>query len=82
MSHDDGRVVSNFIVSFGFLDHNLWRWNTNQSFCYVDDMIDGFVKMFEHQHALTGPINLGNPSSLQCLNWRTWYWTYVALILI
>lgn len=63
MSHDDGRVVSNFIVQAlkGSPITIYGDGTQTRSFCYVDDMIDGFVKMFEHQHAFTGPINLGNP---------------------
>ena len=59
----DGRVVSNFIVQalkgepltiFG-------DGSQTRSFCYVDDLIDGIVRMMESPPEVTGPINLGNP---------------------
>jgi UDP-glucuronate decarboxylase len=63
MRPDDGRVVSNFIVAaltgqpltiFGDGSHT-------RSFCYIDDMIEGLVRLMETPHAVTGPVNLGNP---------------------
>jgi len=63
MRADDGRVVSNFIVQalrnepitiYG-------KGDQTRSFCYVDDMIDGFVALMRSSPELTGPVNLGNP---------------------
>lgn len=64
MRPDDGRVVSNFIVSalrgepltvFG-------DGSQTRSFCYVDDLVDGLVKLMSTPHEVTGPINIGNPN--------------------
>ena len=63
MHPNDGRVVSNFIIQalnnepvtiYGDGDQS-------RSFCYVDDMIDGFIKMMNSSEGFTGPVNLGNP---------------------
>jgi len=83
---DDGRVVSNFIVQalkgealtiYGDGSHT-------RSFCYIDDMIEGLIKMMEYEEnpvnkdshdytkpslsGFTGPLNLGNPSELSILD--------------
>jgi UDP-glucuronate decarboxylase len=64
MHPNDGRVVSNFIVQalrnkpitvFG-------DGNQTRSFCYVDDLVDGLVRLMESRDELTGPVNLGNPN--------------------
>ncbi len=64
MHPNDGRVVSNFIVQalknkpitlFG-------DGNQTRSFCYVDDLVDGLVRLMESGDDLTGPVNLGNPN--------------------
>jgi UDP-glucuronate decarboxylase len=64
MRPDDGRVVSNFIVSalngepltvFG-------DGSQTRSFCYVDDLVDGLVKLMATRDEVTGPINIGNPN--------------------
>lgn len=62
MSPDDGRVVSNFIIqSLQNLDITMYGdGSQTRSFCYVDDLIDGFVKMMNSDNFL-GPVNLGNP---------------------
>ena len=59
---DDGRVVSNFVVqALRGEDITLFGDGTQtRSFCYVDDLVDGMMKMMEHPSA-TGPVNLGNP---------------------
>src|ERR1035438_6903028 len=66
MHPKDGRVVSNFIVQalksepitiFG-------EGLQTRSFCYVDDMIDGFLKFMATDAGFTGPVNLGNPSEI------------------
>jgi UDP-glucuronate decarboxylase len=64
MHPNDGRVVSNFIVQALRGDEISIYGDGSQSraFCYVDDMIDGFVRMMDTPDSVTGPINLGNPS--------------------
>jgi UDP-glucuronate decarboxylase len=61
---NDGRVVSSFIVQ-ALTNQPITIFGEGQqtrSFCYVDDLIDGFVKFMSSERELTGPINLGNPS--------------------
>jgi UDP-glucuronate decarboxylase len=59
----DGRVVSNFIMSAleGRPLTVYGKGEQTRSFCYVDDLIDGLVRMMQTDHHVTGPINLGNP---------------------
>jgi UDP-glucuronate decarboxylase len=60
----DGRVVSNFIVQ-ALKGEPITVYGDGQqtrSFCYVDDLIDGFLRMMESDASVTGPINLGNPN--------------------
>lgn len=63
MHHADGRVVSNFIVQA--LQHKpitiYGDGSQTRSFCYVDDLIDGLIRLMESDSSVTGPINLGNP---------------------
>jgi UDP-glucuronate decarboxylase len=62
MSKDDGRVVSNFIVQ-ALKNEEITIYGSGEqtrSFCYVDDLISGIVKMMEC-NSFTGPVNLGNP---------------------
>ena len=63
MRPDDGRVVSNFIVQALRGDPITIYGDGSQtrSFCYVDDLIEGFVRLMESGDDVTGPINLGNP---------------------
>ena len=63
MHPNDGRVVSNFIVqALQNQPITLYGDGTQtRSFCYVDDLIDGFVRLMGSPDDLTGPINLGNP---------------------
>ncbi|WP_248311202.1 UDP-glucuronic acid decarboxylase family protein [Bosea sp. UNC402CLCol] len=63
MHPNDGRVVSNFIVqALRGEDIAVYgEGSQTRSFCYVDDLIDGFVKMMDSADDITGPINLGNP---------------------
>jgi UDP-glucuronate decarboxylase len=63
MNPDDGRVVSNFIVQALRGDDITIYGDGAQtrSFCYVDDLIDGFLRMMDTPDEITGPINLGNP---------------------
>ena len=59
----DGRVVSNFIVQALKGDPITIYGDGTQtrSFCYVDDLVDGFIRLMESGPDVTGPINLGNP---------------------
>src|ERR1700704_2205749 len=62
MHPNDGRVVSNFIVQ-AIKGEDLTVYgdgSQTRSFCYVDDLIEGFVRMMD-QDATVGPVNLGNP---------------------
>lgn len=63
MHPNDGRVVSNFIMQAlkGEPITVYGDGNQTRSFCYVDDMIDAFVRMMGTPDDFTGPINLGNP---------------------
>jgi UDP-glucuronate decarboxylase len=63
MRPDDGRVVSNFIVQALQGDPITIYGDGSQtrSFCYVDDLIEGFVRLMDAPDDVTGPINLGNP---------------------
>jgi UDP-glucuronate decarboxylase len=68
MAISDGRVVSNFIVQ-ALRNEDITIYgdgSQTRSFCYVDDLIDGFLRLFEGK--LTGPINLGNPSEFTILD--------------
>jgi UDP-glucuronate decarboxylase len=63
MHPDDGRVVSNFIVQ-ALSGRPLTVYgdgSQTRSFCYVDDLLDGFLRLMESPDHVTGPINLGNP---------------------
>ncbi len=64
MRPDDGRVVSNFIVSaLSGKPLTLYGDGTQtRSFCYVDDLVDGLIRLMATGHEVTGPINLGNPA--------------------
>lgn len=63
MHPNDGRVVSNFIVqALRGEDITIYGdGSQTRSFCYVDDLIEGFVRMMASPHEVTGPINIGNP---------------------
>ncbi len=63
MHPNDGRVVSNFITQALSGDNITIYGDGSQtrSFCYVDDLIEGFVKLMASPKDITGPINLGNP---------------------
>ncbi|WP_119286445.1 UDP-glucuronic acid decarboxylase family protein [Azohydromonas sediminis] len=69
MRPDDGRVVSNFIVQ-ALMDEPLTIYGDGQqtrSFCYVDDLVDGLMKMMASPDEVLGPINLGNPGEFTML---------------
>lgn len=63
MNPADGRVVSNFIVqALKGEDITIYGDGTQtRSFCYVDDLIEGMVRMMNSREGFTGPVNLGNP---------------------
>ena len=63
MRPDDGRVVSNFIVqALTGQDITIYGdGSQTRSFCFVDDLIGGMVRMMASPSSLTGPVNLGNP---------------------
>jgi UDP-glucuronate decarboxylase len=63
MHPDDGRVVSNFVVqALRGRDITVYGDGTHtRSFCYVDDLVDGLVRLMQTPDSVTGPINLGNP---------------------
>jgi len=63
MHPNDGRVVSNFIVQ-ALRGEDIALYGTGaqtRAFCYVDDLIDGLIRLMASDAAVTGPINLGNP---------------------
>jgi UDP-glucuronate decarboxylase len=64
MHPHDGRVVSNFIVqALNGEDITIYGdGSQTRSFCYVDDLIDGLVRLMGTAAEVTGPINLGNPT--------------------
>ncbi len=64
MHPNDGRVVSNFIVqALGGKDITVYGdGSQTRSFCYVDDLVDGLIRLMESPDSFTGPVNLGNPT--------------------
>jgi UDP-glucuronate decarboxylase len=69
MHPNDGRVVSNFILQ-ALQGENLTVYgdgSQTRSFCYVDDLIDGFVRLMQSPDDFTGPVNLGNPVEMTML---------------
>ena len=69
MQPNDGRVVSNFIVQ-ALTNQPITIFgdgSQTRSFCYVDDLIEGFVKMIESPSGFIGPLNLGNPAEFTML---------------
>ena len=69
MRPDDGRVVSNFIMQALRGDPLTIYGDGSQtrSFCYVDDLVDGLIKLMESPREVVGPINLGNPGEFSML---------------
>ncbi len=68
MLPDDGRVVSNFIVQ-ALKGEDLTVYGDGlqtRSFCYADDLIDGFIRLMNHD-SLSGPVNIGNPGEFTML---------------
>jgi len=69
MHPNDGRVVSNFIVQ-ALKGEDITIYGDGQqtrSFCYVDDLIEVFVRMMGSESDFTGPVNIGNPTELTML---------------
>tara|TARA_Y100001936_G_scaffold2809_1_gene2622 strand:+ start:2029 stop:2961 length:933 start_codon:yes stop_codon:yes gene_type:complete len=64
MHPNDGRVVSNFIMqALQNIDITVYGdGSQTRSFCYIDDLVNGMVKMMNSSKNITGPINLGNPT--------------------
>lgn len=63
MQMNDGRVVSNFVVQ-ALRNKDITVYGDGQqtrSFCYVDDLVDGLIRLMESPDAVSGPFNLGNP---------------------
>ena len=70
MDLQDGRVVSNFIVqSLQHKDISIYGdGKQTRSFCFVDDLIDGLIRLMNSEKSVTGPINLGNPVEFTMLS--------------
>jgi UDP-glucuronate decarboxylase len=69
MHPNDGRVVSNFIVQ-ALKGEPITIYGDGQqtrSFCYVDDLVEGFVRLMDSSDEITGPMNLGNPGEFTIL---------------
>ena len=67
MHPDDGRVVSNFIVQ-ALKGESLTIYgdgSQTRSFCYVDDLVTGLIRLMRTEDDCTGPVNLGNPDEFQ-----------------
>jgi UDP-glucuronate decarboxylase len=66
MHPNDGRVVSNFIMQAlrGEAITLYGEGTQTRSFCYVDDLVDGLMRLMDSPGEVTGPINLGNPSEI------------------
>jgi UDP-glucuronate decarboxylase len=69
MHPNDGRVVSNFVLQ-ALKNQDITVYGDGKqtrSFCYVDDMIEGFIRMMQTPDDFTGPVNLGNPQEYSIL---------------
>ena len=69
MHPNDGRVVSNFVVQ-ALRGEDLTIYGEGQqtrSFCYVDDLVEGMLRMMDTEAGFTGPVNLGNPTEFTML---------------
>ena len=69
MHPNDGRVVSNFVVQALRNEPLTLHGDGKQtrSFCYVEDLVDGVIRLMDSEDALTGPLNLGNPNEVTML---------------
>lgn len=66
MHPNDGRVISNFIMQ-ALLNRDITVYgdgSQTRSFCYVDDLVDGLVRLMATNDEVTGPVNIGNPVEL------------------
>ena len=66
MQPDDGRVVSNFVVQ-ALLGNDITVYGSGQqtrSFCFVSDLIDGFIRLMAAEGDVLAPVNLGNPAEI------------------
>jgi UDP-glucuronate decarboxylase len=73
MHPNDGRVLSNFIVQ-ALLGREITVYgdgSQTRSFCYVDDLIDGLVRLMATSADVTGPVNIGNPTEFSMLELAT-----------
>ena len=70
MHPNDGRVVSNFIIqALKNQDISIYGdGSQTRSFCYVDDTVDGIIRMMNTPRGFTGPLNLGNPNEISILD--------------
>lgn len=69
MAADDGRVVSNFIIQ-ALRGEDLTicgDGSQTRSFCFVDDLVEGFIKLMNSDASIIGPINMGNPGEFTML---------------
>ena len=69
MNANDGRVVSNFIVQ-ALKGEDITMYGDGKqtrSFCYVDDLVEGMIRMMNSRDGFTGPVNLGNPGEFTML---------------
>ncbi len=70
MHPNDGRVVSNFILQ-ALRGEDITVYgdgSQSRSFCYVDDLIDGMIRMMNSREAFTGPVNIGNPNEFTIMD--------------
>lgn len=73
MHPNDGRVVSNFIIQ-ALQNKDITVYgdgSQSRSFCYVDDLIEGMIRMMNTGDGFTGPVNLGNPTEFTILELAT-----------
>ncbi len=69
MHPNDGRVISNFVVQ-ALLERDITIYGNGdqtRSFCYVDDLVDGLMRLMATKDDVTGPINMGNPDEYTIL---------------
>jgi UDP-glucuronate decarboxylase len=73
MHQHDGRVVSNFIVQ-ALKNEAVTIYgdgSQTRAFCYVDEIVEGFIRLMQTEDEVTGPINLGNPKAFTMLELAT-----------
>jgi UDP-glucuronate decarboxylase len=69
MHPNDGRVVSNFIIQ-ALANHDITvfgKGSQTRSFCFVDDLVEGMMRMMNAADDFTGPVNIGNPNEFSIL---------------